>query len=377
MSDQDKQEALPRLRDALDDIDRQLVALAAERQKLVSKIGEIKAADGRPLRDFKREREVLDGVRRQAEALGIEPEVAEDLVRRLIEASLTVQEQDQVKRAHRGMGKHALVIGGAGRLGQWFVNFLDAQGFRVTVSDPIYQSDHPWVIGAAQCTDRWEDLASDQDVIVLATPPGISQQLLETLSEKMPTALVFDVASIKSPLIDTLRVAAQKNLKICSVHPMFGPSTQLLSGRHVLVMDVGNKAAMSEAIALFSDTMAQTVVLPIESHDRLMALVLGLSHLINLAFVTALTQTGVPADELAKLSSTTFGRQLEIAQDVVNESPVLYYEIQKLNTQGELAREALSQAIDLLGQAVAAEDSTQFVELMHRGQQYLQSLTTD
>lgn len=376
MSSHETPKRLSELREALDLVDQSLISLAAQRQQIVSDIGAIKAQEGRQLRDFRREREVLDGVRGQAKSLGLDPNLAEDLIARLIEASLTRQEQEQVRRAHRGEGRDALVIGGAGRLGRWLVNFLDAQGYAVTIADPELGSGADTHISGPHVTE-WQAAGLDFDVVVLATPPGITASLLQDIATANPTGLIFDVGSIKSPLIDALAEVTAQGLKVCSVHPMFGPSTALLSGRHVLLMNTGNDQALVEARALFSDTMAETVVIPIEAHDRMMALVLGLSHAINIAFLAALVEAGVPASELAKLSSTTFERQMAIARDVIDESPLLYYEIQKLNTHGNLARNALSHAVELIQQAVAADDPKAFVELMQRGRQYVQSLDCD
>ena len=69
---------------------------------------------------------------------------------------------------------------------------------------------------------------------------------------------------------------------------MFGPDTQLLSGRHVIFIDLGDQAALQEAQALFAPTMAERVVMGLDEHDRLIAYVLGLSHALNIAFFTAL-----------------------------------------------------------------------------------------
>ncbi len=375
MSDQNNQDVQGRLnalRDALDSVDQSLVDLAAKRQAIVSEIGEIKASAGRGLRDFRREREVLDGVRAHATRVQLDPDLAEDLVARLIEASLTRQEKEQVQRAHRGEGKTALVIGGAGRLGGWLVNFLDAQGFVVTVADSMLK-DAP---SERQFSD-WRSAGLVFDVVVLATPPGITATLLDELSQAQAKGLIFDVGSIKSPMIKALKKATADGLKVCSVHPMFGPNTALLSGRHVLLMNTGSDEALDQAAALFADTMAETVVIPLEAHDRLMALVLGLSHAINIAFLLALVESGVGAEELGQLSSTTFERQLAIAQDVASESPSVYYEIQKLNDHGQMARDALARAMTLISEAVLADEPGAFTELMARGRAYLQSRSSD
>src|SRR5690606_18096539 len=119
-----------------------------------------------------------------------------------------------------------------------------------------------------------------------------------------------------------------------SLHPMFGPDTELLSGRHVVFVDLGVAEATERAKALFARTMAVQVDMDLESHDRLIAYVLGLSHALNLAFVTALAESGEAAPKLAELSSTTFDAQLGIAARVASESPQLYFEIQRLNDYG-------------------------------------------
>jgi chorismate mutase/prephenate dehydrogenase len=109
----------------------------------------------------------------------------------------------------------------------------------------------------------------------------------------------------------------------------------------------------------------------LEEHDRLIAYVLGLSHALNIAFFTALAESGEAAPRLSQLSSTTFDAQLEVASRVAAESPALYYEIQKLNEYGDASLAALQTAVDRLRQIVAAGDEGRFAELMTRGRAYL------
>ena len=127
---------LDELRAHLDDIDTRLIELIAERQRTSSEIARVKRATGYPTRDYGREREVILGARARAEAHGVSPRIAEDLMRMLIRSSLTTQERSSVAARGHGSGRRALVIGGAGKLGRWFSDFLHSQGFEVEVSDP-------------------------------------------------------------------------------------------------------------------------------------------------------------------------------------------------------------------------------------------------
>jgi chorismate mutase / prephenate dehydrogenase len=99
--------------------------------------------------------------------------------------------------------------------------------------------------------------------------------------------------------------------------------------------------------------------------------VLGLSHALNIAFFTALAESGEAAPKLARMSSTTFDAQLEVAGHVAEESPELYYEIQSLNDYGAESLEALSQAVERIRTSVLSQDHAGFVALMRRGRDYL------
>ena len=353
------------LRQRVNDLDRQLIALIAERKTVSEEVARVKRATGKPTRDYEREREVIMGVRAIAAERGVSPQLAEQLLRLLIRSSLTTQEQASVVAHGAGSGRRALVIGGAGKMGSWFVSFLASQGFAVEVADPA-----PTPAGVTRVED-WRRSDLRHDYIVLATPLGLTDALLRDLALRRPPGVIFDVGSLKSPLRAGLLALKSHGCKVTSVHPMFGPDTELLSGRHVVFVDLGNAAALAGARELFAPTMAEQVVMSLDDHDRLIAYVLGLSHALNIAFFTALADSGEAAPDLSRISSTTFDAQLDVAARVAQDSPELYYEIQSLNDYGAESLEALSQAVERLRTAVLSQDHDAFVALMRRGRDYL------
>jgi chorismate mutase / prephenate dehydrogenase len=359
--------SLDDLRAALSLVDRRMVELMAERQRLVAQIGEVKRQAGRPLRDFGQEKVVLDRVRGEAEGQGLDPDLVEAVVARLIQASLERQEQDRVMATGQGRHRRALVVGGAGKMGRWFADFLDSQGFQVEISDPAGPVPG---FASAPLLDAMPE-GPDHDLVVISAPLALSGRLLEHLAETRPPGLIFDIGSLKSPLLRGLRALAEAGCRVTSVHPMFGPDTRLLSGRHVLFCDAGHPEATAEAKALFAPTMAERIDMPLEEHDRRIAYVLGLSHALNISFFTALARSGSSAPVLAGLSSTTFDAQLEVALKVAEENPHLYYEIQALNDHGEEALAALEAAVATLASAIRTRDEDAFKALMLEGRAYL------
>ena len=344
------------LRQRLDGLDEKILALIAERQALVAEIGARKHEAGRPLRDYAREREVLDRAEEKATSLGMSANIARDIMQQLIHHSLTHQEQRRWVNAEHGQGQSALVIGGLGRMGAWTARYLDALGYTVEVADPgegesIFSHFSDWQTSALQ-----------HDVIVVAAPMRASNQILLALAERKPAGLVFDIASLKSPLSAGQAAMVEAGCRVTSVHPMFGPDALMLADRHVLFVDVGNSEATQAALEMFAHTAAECVQMSSTEHDQAMSWVLGLSHLMNIAFATTLSGSGAAISWLKKLSSTTFNAQFQVASNIIHENPNMYYEIQHCNDSGETALELFAANLNELTQHIQGGDEDAFVE---------------
>ena len=223
------------LRRRLNEIDRRLLAIVAERKEVSREVARVKRATGRATRDYEREREVILGVR--AAAAG-----ARACRRRSPRICCGYSSVPRSRRrsgrasppAARASGRRVLVIGGAGLMGRWFVDFLSSQGFAVEVADPagarIWPA-HAWMTGARPICCRISSCSQPR----LASTDAI----LRDLALRRPPGVIFDIGSLKSPLRAGLLALRSHGCKVASVHPMFGPDTELLSGRHVIFVDLG------------------------------------------------------------------------------------------------------------------------------------------
>jgi chorismate mutase/prephenate dehydrogenase len=347
-------ESVTELRRRLETIDADLLRLAAERIRLGRAVGEAKARDGLPTVDYAREREVLERGRRVAREAALDESLADDLLARLIRASVTAQEADRVRQAGVGTGKLAVVVGGAGRMGTWFVRFLADLGYRTAVLDPAAtQAEN--VAGRAALPDA--------DLVLCATPPRLTAELFNDWCDRPPRGVVADIASIKTPLIEAIARLRSAGARVGSLHPLFGPATVLLRDADVVVCDTGDAEAGRVVEALFAPTTAHVVRLKLEEHDRVMADLLALAHAAAIAFAAAL-----PAED-HPVRSTTFQALERLAAGVVRESPAVYYEIQAANPHGPAAVARLRAALDRLATAVATGDADGFASLMADGRE--------
>jgi chorismate mutase / prephenate dehydrogenase len=358
---------LDKLRRDLNEVDSGILKLIQRRQAICLEIGREKRSMGRPTRDWQREREVLDRINTLADQLGLPNGLAEQIIKEVIQASLQVQERDQVSARAAGGGRTCLLIGGAGQMGRWFARFLESQGYSIEIADPAGPVlDYPY------CSD-WTQSALDQDLILVATSLSHTDAILQQLAVRKPAGLVVEIASLKTPLRASLQRLAAADVRIASLHPMFGPTTELLSGRHVICVDLGAGSAHGAGAEIFASTMARCVTMGLDDHDKLMASVLGMSHAINIAFFSALAESGSSVPELASISSTTFDAQLQVATAVSKDNAELYFEIQSLNEYGIEALNTLEKALGQLKTSVIESDKDAFVNLMENGRAYLSS----
>jgi chorismate mutase/prephenate dehydrogenase len=342
---------LDELRDRIRAVDSDLLRLAAERMALARAVGEFKRERQLPVVDFDREALVLEHARRLAREHGLPDSVAEALVTTLIRASVTLQDQDNLRVTAAGAGKTAVVLGGAGRMGRWMTRFLATQAYDVGALDPA----------APTAEQEWAgDALARADLVVCSIPPAAIADQYFAWCANLPAGLVVDIASIKTPLVPAIEALRKAGGRVASIHPMFGPSLTLLRDADVVVCDTGDREATAEVERLFTSTTAHVVHVPLAEHDRMMAHLLSLAHATAIAFALAL-----PGEE-HPVRSTTFQRLESLAASLVRESPDVYYEIQARNPHAAAAFEALRRALDRIVAASAAPTSAEFRELFEQ-----------
>ena len=350
-------------------VDEEIFDLVAQRLSLAAEIGDAKRVRGLPVKNYQVERAVLDRARTQATALGISEELAVALTRLLIDSSCRVQEVRFDVRSSTDPSKanetRIAIVGGHGRMGQWLGRFFESFGHLVSVLDP---QPAPISCPYPVLSDLSE--TADHDAIVLATPISTTASLLRQLTSTRTRALVFDICSLKTPLLSAIAAAEDAGMRITSVHPMFGPAVESLVGRNIVVCEGREREASQAAAAFFGGSAAAVLRVPLERHDELMGIVLGLSHLTSLVFNEAIVRNGSRHGSLREVASTTFDAQCAVSERVAMESPDLYYEIQAENAFTPQVLNALHGALGAYTRAINERDPAAFRDLMDRGRRY-------
>jgi chorismate mutase/prephenate dehydrogenase len=369
--DKDHLSELNDLRAEISQVDQEIFALIKKREEVSLKIGSAKRKLNIPDRDFAREKDMFDKALDNAKRLGLPANFAISLQKSLMSISLSSQEQDRIRHNPSPDPKTALVIGGAGRMGKWMCRFLADSGHKIQVVDKTKPDfDCPY-------QSELDDSVRDYDIIIVATPIRDSVVILEDLlNYQLKKPVVFDLASVKAPVKEVLHKMKAAGILVTSIHPMFGPGVEYLYGRHVIRTSLHVPAADSLVAELFSCTSLKLVDMSFNEHDDIIAYLLATSHLVNIAFVDCLKNSGYSIDKLAGFASTTFANQMAIAEAVFHENHKLYYEIQALNPSNPVAHENLLAALDRAMYIVSTKQEHEFLKIMNDGRTYLAGQTS-
>ena len=320
------------LRAELAEIDKKIMGLVGRRNEIAKVIGEEKAKTAAPVVVPSVERIVEQRYIDAGAKTGVTANTAFRIARAVVDESVDVQ-----GRLPRFQEPQSIcIIGGNGGMGRWLSNFFAARGHHVSICDPnTDDAEFPVV--------SFEDGAKS-DIIVISTPVTIADKVLaDVLEASSDDAVIFDILSVKQPVIPRLRKAGRAGRKVCSVHPMFGPSAASAAGRNVIICDCGSKDAADKAAVLFN--VADILRMEVEEHDKAAAYVLGLSHAVNIAFSDALVRSGFTSEALRACASTTFRKQTAVSVEVANENAELYYAIQRENPENDAALRNLEEAV--------------------------------
>jgi len=212
------------------------------------------------------------------------------------------------------------VVGAAGRMGKWFVDYFDSRARVVNAYDikPIPK------LGTRRfdirISKQLDECISGADVILICVPvlsvPGVVRKCAELAKSG---SIIAEIASVKKKSFAALAKTSSNILPLC-IHPMFGPGAGYRDLRWILVPVRNKRIEFKAAKALFADS--DFIVLKDWSvHDSAMGIILGLTYFVNLAFADVISRSNVP--RLMRLAGTTFTVQSVLAESIISEDPSL------------------------------------------------------
>ena len=215
------------------------------------------------------------------------------------------------------MKKSITIIGAGGQMGQWFSKYFASKDFEVTGYDeenPIKGKD---IIQASSLVGG----ILKADYVMLCTPTRRTPEIIRLIAKEMKRGtFLIDISSQKGKVVTSLAKMPAKINPIC-IHPMFGPGIKKINGQNIISVPIKDaKKELTVAKTLFEG--ANFVTIDAVEHDKKIAIILGLTHLVNLVFANIISKDE-KMNLTEKMSGTTFRVQKILAESIMAESPEL------------------------------------------------------
>lgn len=221
------------------------------------------------------------------------------------------------------------IIGGSGKMGRWFANFLLKDGYEVVITGrnegKLLETKRQ--LGVEVATNV--EAAKKAKAIIISVPIDNFEEVVEQICPYThPEQVIIDITSIKAFPVKIMHKHIKRGL-VLGAHPMFGPGARGIANQSFVLTPTNEKeTALAQKIREHLETRgARATLMSPDEHDEMMAVILGLSHFI--AIVSA--DTLLSFDKLKQMRAiggSTFKLLLTLAEGVISEDPEFYTSLQ-------------------------------------------------
>lgn len=261
------------------------------------------------------------------------------------------------------MKKSITILGAGGKMGQWFAKYFTTKGYEVIG----YDSETPVKDKAIKKGDSLVGSVLNAEIVLLCTPTRRTPEIIRLIAKEMRRgSYLIEISSQKSKTASALLKIPSKINPVC-IHPMFGPGVKKLKGQNIISIPIKDaKKELTLVKSLFEG--ANFVTIDASEHDKKIAVILGLTHLVNLAFANILSKD----DKISlteRMSGTTFKIQKILAESIMTESTELIETIISNPEIRKPAEELWKDVGRLLTdiQEAKSEDITNYIRAVQEG----------
>ncbi len=302
---------LSRLRDQIDEVDKQMVALLARRLSLVAEVGEVKSQHGLPIYAPDREAAMLASRREEAQSQGVPPDLIEDILRRTMRESYSSENDSGFKCLNPDLGP-IVVVGGYGQLGGLFSKLFTLSGYEVR-----RLGSKDW--------DNAEAILDGAGLVVVTVPIHLTDTVIRRLGELPDNCILVDLTSVKTEPLQAM-MEVHKG-PVVGLHPMFGPDVSSLAKQVIAFCDGREPEAYQWLLEQFRIWGARLHRISAIEHDQGMTLIQALRHFTSFAYGVHLAEENPDIEQLTALSSPIYRLELAMVGRLFVQDPQLYADI--------------------------------------------------
>ncbi len=258
------------------------------------------------------------------------------------------------------------IIGGRGKMGEYFAKLFTETGHKVFVSDHRTKLTN-------------EQLIKKSDIIIISVPIGKTADVIKKIVHLIkPHQTLTDFTSLK---VFPLKEMEKANGDVFGLHPMFSHTNSLPGQTIIACFPKGRKKAASPGFQylnkLFTQKGAKIIEISPEKHDQIMAIVQALVHFSDIAFGKTLQELKIPLKEYLAFAGPASELKLAFVARLLAQDPDLYAQIQLQNPYAEPILSSYQKRLQELLVINTQHDEKKFHQYFQKAASHLKSYTTE
>jgi Prephenate dehydrogenase len=238
------------------------------------------------------------------------------------------------------------IIGGTGQMGRFFAGVFEAAGWETIVS-------------GTKTSLTNQDVAEMADLVMVSVPiratVGVIREVAPILSEEQ---VFCDLTSLK---VEPVRAMLSSRAEVIGLHPMFGPGAASLRGQTIVATPARcGKETLEGLLSVFRDQGAAITLSTPEDHDRMMAVIQGLTHFGTLAKAEAIRRTGADVAETLLFTSPVYRIEMGLVGRLLAQDAGLYGDMLQMNSAVPEVLAQFEEAVRTLREIVESGDDERF-----------------
>ncbi len=202
------------------------------------------------------------------------------------------------------------IVGGSGRMGQWFKRFFSAAGYSVEIA------------GRSTAITPAE-LARKSQVLVVTVPIAATCATIKEVGPHLSrNALFMDLTSVKKEPVEAM--LSYSNAEVIGTHPLFGPREKTLKGKNIVLCPARGERWLPWLKDIFECYGGHLEIISPDEHDRAMGIVQGLVHTAHMAMGMTMAGSNFSLSFLNGVATPNFEKKMQQVRRLFSQDPTLY-----------------------------------------------------
>ncbi|MEL6165367.1 MAG: bifunctional chorismate mutase/prephenate dehydrogenase, partial [Cyanobacteria bacterium J06628_3] len=248
------------------------------------------------------------------------------------------------------------IIGGRGKMGQWFARELSKCGH------------HVYAFGNQDWSDA-QRLLGDADLVLVSVPIEKTVEIIKRAAQYLkPSTAIADITSVKTEPVKAM--LEHHKGAVMGLHPMFGPKVESFAEQIIVVCRGRNEEKFQWLLDFFKAQGSKLVESTPEEHDKIMLTTQAIRHFARFSLGVFLAEENTDIQRSLSMASPTYKQEIDILKRLFAQSSHLCADIMLATEERCEAIVSLAETYSRLAKLASQKDRAALVKEFETTQKF-------